>query len=229
MRRTSWLVLLLITGTLLLPGLAHASKAGAGEFTKASGVIGPAVVWKLPSKKVQRKFIAEWQECRSHSQDLDCIASVMRRGGALPAAIAFTRRMDGDAYAESFRKMGPVDLISVFYPTRANTNQAYFMVNGTPPLVSAEDHLRRIDITQDPRYPAIVKKFPKIMLWQGGPVFKEMQRLAGGGQRFVFAYFLLNGCHACKVGGSAYVAFDFDARGTFEGTKLLRLTESPPE
>lgn len=229
MRRTSWLILLLIIGTFLLPGLAPARNAGAGEFTKASGVIGPDVVWKFPSKKVQGKFITAWQECRSRSQGLGCIAALMRRGGASPAAIAFTRRLDGDAYAESFRKMGRVDLISVFYPTRANTNQVYFMVNGTPPLVSAEDHLGHIDITKDPRYPAIVKKFPKIMLWGGGPVFKEMQRLPKGGQRFVLAYFLLNGCHACKVGGSAYVAFDFNARGTFEGTKLLRLTESPPE
>ena len=52
-----------------------------------------------------------------------------------------------------------------------------------------------------------------------------MQALPGGGQRFIFSFVLLNGCHACELAGHAQVAFDFSAAGRFLGTKLLRLTE----
>ena len=50
------------------------------------------------------------------------------------------------------------------------------------------------------------------------------QALPGGGQRFIFSFVLLNGCHACEVAGYARVAFDFSPAGKFLGTKLLRLT-----
>ena len=38
--------------------------------------------------------------------------------------------------------MGQVDLAHVFYPSRANTNWAYFLVNGSPPMISTEDLMK---------------------------------------------------------------------------------------
>ncbi len=218
MRPPGWL------GLILVGWLAVWNPLGTGAALAQE--IGPAAVWQ-PSVEVLHKF----QEC---GLELECSEAVMRRGGASPAAVAFTGWFARQGhqvlgYLESFREMGRVDLASVMIPGRANTNQIYLMVNGTPGLVSTEDHLRQIDLTQDPRYFAIAAKYPKIMLWSGGAVFKQMEGLPGGGQRFIFAYDLKNGCHACEVGGSAYVAFDFDARGKFLGTKLLHLTQSSSE
>jgi hypothetical protein len=92
--------------------------------------------------------------------------------------------------------------------------------------VQVEDfvHLKYIDIRKDPLYPAIARKSPRVELW-GHADFKAMQALPGGGQRFIFSFVLLNGCHTCEVAGYAQVAFDFTAAGRFLGTKLLRLTE----
>jgi hypothetical protein len=221
--RPAWFKLFRLLVVLL--ALPVALNAGGAEAIDA-GAVGPAALWR-PSGDSVRQF----QEC---GIDLRCVETVMRRGGASPQAADFTRLfarqgLGVPGYLETFREMGRVDLATVMIPGRANTNQVYFMVNGTPELVSTEDHLQKIDIRQDPLYPALAAKYPKIMLWGGGPAFKTMERRSGGGQRFVFAYFLRNGCHACEVGGSAWVAFDFDARGTFRGTRLLHLTKSPPD
>ena len=43
---------------------------------------------------------------------------------------------------------------------------------------------------------------------------------------FVFSFVLLNGCHACEVGGYAQIAFDFNRAGEFLGTKSLRLSKT---
>lgn len=175
-----------------------------------------AAVWRLPGDLL-RKF----QECGLR---IECVAAVMRQGGASPQAIAFTRMIKGEGYLESLQDLGRVDLASVAYPGRANTNQAYFLVNGRPLMVSVEDLGWKVEIRHDPLYPEIVRQYPRIMLWGGGAEFRDMEKLAGGGQRFVFAYFLVNGCHACEVGGKALVAFDFDPEGKFLGARLLRLT-----
>ena len=85
--------------------------------------------------------------------------------------------------------------------------------------------MKRIDIRRDPLYPALVRKFPRLELW-GKAYFKAIQPLPGGGHRFVFSFVLLNGCHACEVGGYAHVAFDFNRAGEFLGTKSLRLSKT---
>lgn len=196
---------------------ANAAREPAASL---SAPVGPQAVWQLPENLVQK-----FRDCALR---LECLAAVMRQGGASPAAIAFTRMIKGEGYLESFQEMGLVGLASVAYPVRANTNQAYFLVNGTPPLISVEELGWQIDISKDPLYPSLLKEFPKIMIWGGGAEFQAMQPLPGGGQRFIFAYYLLNGCHACEVGGSAQVALDFDARARFLGTKLLGLSRTPP-
>lgn len=164
------------------------------------------------------------EECRGPSLT-ECVVSIMRQAGASAQAIKFTRMIEGDGYMDSFREMGKVDLATAFFPFRANTNGATFLVNGSPSLISLEelDRWGKIDIQTDPLYPAIARRFPEVMLWGGQPDFVSMQRLPSGGQRFVFAYVLLNGCHACDIAGYAQVGFDFDVKGNLSGAKLLRL------
>jgi hypothetical protein len=120
--------------------------------------------------------------------------------------------------------MGKVDLGSVEYPTRANDNEEFVLLNGVPRVFHVSyDNLRGVDITKDPLYPSLLRKFPNLELW-GHADFTSMEELSGGGQRFIFALVLLNGCHACEVGGAAHIAFDFDRSGFYQGTKLLRLS-----
>jgi len=148
---------------------------------------------------------------------------VMKQGGASSQAMAFTRIMQDNCYLAKFTKMGKVDLAYVFYPSRANTNYAYFMVNGNPPLVSTEKEGGHIDITKDPVYSAWSRKYREIGRWDPA-VFQTMEALPGGGQRFIFAYELINGPRSGEKVGWALVAFDFDGRGRFLQTRLLRLT-----
>jgi hypothetical protein len=181
--------------------------------------VGPQAVWKLP-----RDLYGQFAACGDR---LDCLMGVMKQGKASPEAMAFTRRMKDNCYLEEFKKMGTVDLASVFFPGRANTNWAYFLVNGSPWQVSTED-IDKIDITKDPLYVSLSKRYKQIGCWAPA-IFKEMQTLPDGGQRFVFAYTLIDGPHAGKRVGSAVAAFDFNRAGTFLGAKLLRLTEEIPQ
>ena len=56
-----------------------------------------------------------------------------------------------------------------------------------------------------------------------------MQTLPDGGQRFIFAYALIDGPRAGKQAGWVLVAFDFDGQGRFLQTRLVRLTQEIPK
>lgn len=190
--------------------------------------VGPEAVWELPSHLYGR-----FSDC---GEDLECLMPVMQKGGASPQAMAFTRMMKDNGYLEKFQEMGKVDLAKAFYPSRANTNWAYFLVNGSPPLISTEnvqlDAQGRdkfsINITKDPLYAAWSRKYPDLDLYNPA-VFQQMQTLPDGRQRFIFAYALINGPRAGKQAGWVLVAFDFDGQGRFLKTRLVGLTKEIPE
>lgn len=181
--------------------------------------IGPQAVWELP-----RDLYGKFTDCDDR---LDCLMAVMKQGKASPEAMAFTRMMKDNCYLEKFQKMGNVDLAYVFFPRRANTNWAYFLVNGSPLLVPTEG-IDQIDITKDPLYLSLSKHYHEIGLWDPA-IFKEMQTLPDGGQRFIFAYMLIDGPRSGECAGSALVAFDFNREGRFLGSKLMRLTREIPK
>ena len=125
--------------------------------------VGPEAVWELPSHLYGR-----FTDC---DEDLECLMSVMKQGGASPQAMAFTRMMKDNCYLEKFTKMGKVDLAYVFYPSRANTNWAYFLVNGSPPMISTENVEKfSIDITKDPLYASLSQRYRELGLWRSGGV-----------------------------------------------------------
>lgn len=183
--------------------------------------VGPEAVWELPSH-----LYGSFTGC---DEDLECLMAVMKQGGASPQAMAFTRMMKDNGYLEKFQEMGQVDLAKVFYPSRANTNSAYFMVNGSPPMISTENVAdSSIDITKDPLYASWSKRYSDLSIYDPA-VFQQMQTLPDGGQKFIFAYALIDGPRAGKQAGWVIVAFDFDGQGRFLQTRLVRLAREIPE
>lgn len=217
--------------TLFYTGLHVARTDGSGHLELVAGFahdpawqpftviaapdIGPEAVWNGDYR--------EFQGCPGASSSrLECVVSMMRDTGASPQAIEFTKLFQGEAFMRSFAEYGVVDLAEIMYPCRANSNFQYVLVNGTPQIVHVE-RVRDPDITQDPAYPALVQEYPSLTIWGGDSKFEAMERLPGDRQRFIFAYALVDGCHACRTDSSAFVAFDFDDTGRFLGTALLRL------
>ena len=64
----------------------------------------------------------------------------MKKAGASPAALAFTRRTGSQAYLRALREAGNVDVALAIYPFRANENEVWLLVNGDPPLIDVDDH-----------------------------------------------------------------------------------------
>lgn len=212
-------VLLVVSLIVMLPA--------AGALAQPS-LVGPQAIWELPSH-----LYGSFTGC---DEDLECLMPVMKKGGASPQAMAFTRMMKDNCYLEKFKEMGKVDLAYVFYPSRANTNWAYFLVNGSPPMISTENVQLNaqgrdkfsINITKDPLYASLSRRYSELNLYYPA-VFQQMQTLPDGGQRFIFAYALIDGSRAGKQAGWVLVAFDFDGQGRFLQTRLVRLTREIPE
>ena len=57
--------------------------------------------------------------------------------------------------------------------------------------------------------------------------YREAQALPNGGQGFVFAYPLLNGCRACEQAGVALIALEFGPDKRYQGARLLKLAPAP--
>jgi hypothetical protein len=186
-------------------------------------VFGPAAIWKTTNQAYR-----EWSDCIMGNQSsgqnrqgkFACLSRVMKKFGATDQAVGFSNLLfqkDEDGYMIDFQEKGRVDLATIFF-MRANTNEVLYMVNGTPPLVSTEDHLSNIKIANNPVGRNLQKKFPNLSIWQSS--FKGMKKLPDGGQRFIFAY-LLKECNACEVRGQALVGYDFDSNGVFKRTELI--------
>ena len=134
------------------------------------------------------------------------------------------------AYAREFQASGTVGLVFVDYMLRANENQGWLLVNGDPPLIDV-DNLRALPLENmraDSAYASLAARYPRVMMFpgdRGGNSRPEVEPLASRGQRFVIAYRLLNGCHACARLGLARFAFDFDESGRLSGTRFVGIDE----
>lgn len=236
MKRIPFLALLLV---LLIPSVCHAQ----GTASRGSADLSANNVWKLEKWELWRNIhekcgtgggFGAWRssaakigirERRAKAAFTNCVAARMQRVGASPQAVAFAKQMGGEFYMGSFREMGKVDLATTVAPLWNDPNvEDFILVNGTPRIVYLWEKVENIDITRDRLYPLLSRKFPEITMW---PMhnFVSMRKLSKGGQRFVFSFILLNGCHACDIAGFANIAFDFDQEGNFQRTELLRLTE----
>jgi hypothetical protein len=196
----------------------------ASSFSAESPVIDKSSEWKASTETVQ-KIQRECMEKQAHDFG-KCFVDFMRRSGASAQAVAFARATGDTGYLRQFFETGRVDLAYVIYPFRANENEGWLLVNGHPSIidVDAGTNLLERQLEKNQTYLGLKEKFPKIMLFGGDRTITlppEMISLPTKGQRFVFQYRLLNGCHACKRVGGARFAFDFDVNGKFVGATLL--------
>ena len=180
-----------------------------------SSGFGPEAVWNLDGN------ISQYQNCFNNSStSIDCVITLMQSTGASSQAIAFTKMLQGIAFMSSFKEFGIVDLAEITYPIRANNNVEFVLLNGNPQIVYVEDGYK-VDITHDSNYPTLQQKYPNIQIEGGENSFINMEQNSQGGQRFVFSFALVDGCHACQTDKSAYIAFEFEGTGQFEGMKLM--------
>jgi len=183
--------------------------------------IGPDAVWHLP--------VERWTACLQRDRDpAVCLPRLMHATHAAPAVVAVSRALASEGVMSAFQTMGRIDLAIMTFPARANTNAVPYLVNGTPRLVSTELAPNAIDITADPQYPALKAAFPHLEFWPSDATFRSVHSRPDGGQYFVFAYPLRDGCHACALAGYALVSHDFTPADVYQGTLLLGLEPATP-
>jgi hypothetical protein len=196
--------------------------------TDQTAGVGPESVWQPGTHFMQ--VVHEQCAKKLPEEYADCLIGEMPAAGAPADAVAFTRRLQKRTgqvgYLLHFRATGRIAVAYVYYPLRANENQGWLLVNGTPPLIDVDDPslFPKEALQADPYHATLASRYPRIAVFPGersDTRYPEPEPLAGGGQRFVVRYRLQDGCHACERVGSANVAFDFDQRGQLLGTRLL--------
>lgn len=193
------------------------------EPTTTSASIGPTAIFSNVDME-------KWQACK----DIDCIAGLMKESGASSDSINFTKLLYKSSSNEhvylgflgEFQETGKIDVGRVYLPNRVNTNEIYYLLNGSPALVSTEINFQNGEIInkmkQDSLYPEMKKKYPKIEPW-GNTKFVRKDTLPKNGERFIFTFILNNGCHACETEYAAIIGFDFDPNGKFLKTTFLKI------
>jgi predicted secreted protein len=163
-----------------------------------------------------------------------CFWEQMKKSGASPEALEFTRLTGYEGFMRDFKNTGKVDIAYAVYPFRANENQLCFLVNGNPGMIDIDgyNYISGINFKADKVYKQIAMEYPNVSVWPGdrsGSGYPAVREIPGGGQQFIFNYRLQDGCHACKLVGYANLGFNFDKYGKFLGIKvinILRLNKS---
>ena len=143
--------------------------AGTAVCAEAADRVTAAAVWRPANRVHASAFIGNATAAQGKEFDA-CFAAAMAQAGASPSALAFTRRLDNEAYLEALDEtLGPVAVAHVFYPFRANENDAWLLVNGAPPLIDVDDR-RYLDLAalrSSPAYAAIRRHYPHVSFWPG--------------------------------------------------------------
>jgi hypothetical protein len=165
------------------------------------------------------------QSCSGARDTGACFVKKMEEQGAPRQAVSFAKLTGNTGYMRDFRDTGRVDVAYVNYPFRANENQGWLLVNGSPQTVDVDDYniTSKAGLSNNPRYTALARRYPNVAIFPGdrsGTNFPIARNLPGGGQRFVVAYKLVDGCHACNQIGTLKLAFDFDRGGRFTGASF---------
>jgi hypothetical protein len=196
--------------------IALALTVASQSVSRAAGAVDAGAVW-APGEEVTQMLSGA---CVADQPD--CLPDRMAAAGASPEAVAFARELQGEGYLEAFSEHGRVDVATGFFPFYANSNWRQFLVNGEPQLIDLNDweRLEAIDLATSKVYRKIAKRRPAVTLWPDAQ-FAGAEALAGEGQRFLFDYPLVDGCHACDLLGYARIAYDFDAKGRLTAVQLV--------
>jgi len=198
--------------------------AVADHAAVAADKITAAAVWH-PGPGFMARFHARC-DGRSGAGFDACFAAAMAKAGASRAALDFTRQLDNEAYLQALGdSSGAIAVAHVFYPFRANENDAWFLVNGTPALIDV-DHRRYLALAamrSSVAYGEIYRRYRNVTFWPGDRGASAPAILQNG-REFVVGYLLRDLCHACAIIGRVRFAFDFDGSGKFLGTRLASVT-----
>jgi hypothetical protein len=208
---------------MLLAWLALAIPAARAS---AQPIVTPAATWRPASG-----FLANFHaQCDGrHGVEFDaCFAAAMAAAGASKTALDFTRRIDNEGYLQALTPTGgPIAVAHVVYPFRANENDAWLLVNGTPPLIDVDDrdYLALDRFAAAPAYAVIRERYPDVDFWPGdrGSLGPQIRQL---GLEVIVGYVLRDRCHACAIVGRVRFAFDFATNGKLLSTRLVTVTPS---
>ena len=192
-------------------------------------LFGPQQIWS-PDGDAIRQLNMCIPRFGDRSAQFACVRLVMQANGATPDAIAFFHLTGW--FLKDLQDTGTIELGTILNPWRANENVQSALLGGNPPVVLPEQEGGRLPVTADPAYLALQATYPNLMFWAPDPTLEQMVTSPSGGQRFIFDYRLLDGCHACTVVGQARIALDFSPDGTYDGPTLLGVTPraaDPPE
>jgi len=161
----------------------------------------------------------------------DCFAGEMKKAGATDAAVEFSKQLGEPGFVRDFRAAGPVDIAYVFYPYRANENQSWLIVNGTPPAIDVDNSklvmIAARALKNNAAYTGLAKAHPDASPWPGDRYSTEtpdVEMGANGGVHIIVNYHLREKCHSCAVLGHAWYSFEFDAKGIFAGARLMAIS-----
>jgi hypothetical protein len=204
-------------------------KEGATNETKRAKSVTVNVVFAGDTKFVD----AVKTICQDPHADKvqDCFAEEMKKAGASAAAVEFSRQLGEPGFVRDFRAAGPVDIAYVLYPYRANENQSWVIVNGTPPAIDV-DNSKLVTIAaralkNNASYAGLAKAHPDLSPWPGDRYSTEIPDVemgANGGVHIIVNYRLREKCHSCAVLGHAWYSFEFDAKGIFAGARLMAIS-----
>ncbi len=166
----------------------------------------------------------------------DCLIDYMRANGATSQAIIFTRLIRDQlsrgtfirhGYAEKYFDFGTVNMVKVVFPFESQgvENEDFLLVNRKNLLNDPNDRAyfgpnSFLAPQTQPAFSQVLASYPNAIVWPV-PDFDHEENLPSGGQRFVFKYNILNGCHACDLVGIARFAFIFDSHGDYAGASVL--------
>jgi hypothetical protein len=161
----------------------------------------------------------------------DCFAEEMKKAGASAAAVEFSRQLGEPGFVRDFKAAGPVDIAYVLYPYRANENQSWLIVNGTPPVIDV-DNSKLVTIAaralkNNATYTALARAHPDASPWPSDRYSTEtpdVEMGGNGGVHIIVNYRLREKCHSCAVLGHAWYSFEFDAKGIFAGARLMAIS-----
>jgi hypothetical protein len=204
-------------------------KEGAADEVKVAKRVTVNVVFAGDTKFIDTAKAT----CQDpHADKLqDCFAGEMKKAGASSAAVEFSKQLGEPGFVRDFRVAGPVDLAYVLYPYRANENQSWLIVNGTPPTIDV-DNSKLVTIAaralkNNAAYTGLAKAHPDLSPWPGDRYSTEtpdVEMGANGGVHIIVNYRLREKCHSCAVLGYAWYSFEFDAKGIFAGARLMAIS-----
>jgi hypothetical protein len=184
-----------------------------------NGGFQPTAMWQAPLDTIKKLSVTCSQKAQNPSDYQDCEIQYMQQHGASAAALAFFKETHG--WINDYRRYGNLTVVQALVMA-ADHSDAFYIINPLGAMIDVDDYelLKTIDLSAAKSFQAILKKYPKAMLWFGNHNFPIASK---NKQRLIFKYQLKDGCNACARAGYAWIGFDFDKAGNLKEVKLLRL------